>query len=195
MSSADHVMAGEALAGEAVSPRARALTEHLPARCLGVALMVSGTVPLALGTKGGPEVALWLSVVGAGFAWWAAPPVPEDREQPRLRALRRLARYRNTVLAVLALLLAAVAPAAPWAAAAHTALLLAYLLHVDTFSDVHRPPGRTAVAVAYLASGLVLLAALAPTGHSSAARLLAALGVAVAAGAVGLTLHERRAAG
>ncbi|WP_327066095.1 hypothetical protein OG500_09590 [Kitasatospora sp. NBC_01250] len=188
----DRVPDDRVRAEEPGSPVVRRLTGHLAARCLGVALVVSGTVPLALGTKGGLGIALWLSVVGAGFAWWAAPPVPEDAAQPRLRLFRQLSRHRNTVLAAVALLLAAMAPAAAWLAAASTVLVLTYLLYVDTFSDVHRPPGRTTLAVAYLASGVVLLAALVPTGHSSAARLLAALGVAVAAGAVGLTLYERR---
>jgi hypothetical protein len=178
---------------EDVSLAARLFTARLPARCLGAALLVAVIAPAVLNTKGGAGFAVWLSLVGVGFAWWAAPPVTDRSEQPRARLHQQLARHRNTVLAVVAVLISAFIAPVPWLAAASTALLLTYLLHVDTFSDVYRSPGRAAITVAYLASGVVLLAALVPTGHSTVARLLACVGVAAAAGAVGLTLYERRA--
>ncbi|MCX4745516.1 hypothetical protein OG455_08265 [Kitasatospora sp. NBC_01287] len=158
-------------------------------RLLGVALIVAAVDPVGWRPVGlGPV----LAVLGAGFAWWAAPAVPDRAERPRARLHHQLTLHRNTVLAVAAVLLAAFAPHRPWLTVAVTALLLAYLLRADAGEPLHRPPGRLTVAAAAAASALVLLAALTPTHSSGTARLLAVLGVAAAAGAVGLTLYERR---
>ncbi|MEY9946091.1 hypothetical protein [Kitasatospora sp. GAS1066B] len=169
-------------------PGARLRSWQLPSRCLGLALAVAAADPVARSTVAS---GLPVAVLAAGFAWWAAPAV-DRTERPRGRLHHQLAWHRNTALAVVAVLLAAVAPHRPWLTVTVAALLLGYLLHVDTYSPLHRPPGRAVAAAAYAASALVLLAAAAPTGSSSAARLLAVLGVAAAAGAVGLTLYERR---
>jgi hypothetical protein len=108
------------------------------------------------------------------------------------RVHRRLARHRNTVLATAAVLVAMVSHPSAWLAAAVTMLLLGYLLHVDARSHAHLPTGPGAAIAAIAAAAVVLAAALAPAQSSGAARLLAALGVAAAAGAVGLALHQRR---
>ncbi|WP_329569773.1 hypothetical protein [Kitasatospora sp. NBC_01266] len=179
---------GAKVDGAKVTRAARLSVRQLPARCLGVALAVAAADPVNRHSVG-PNVAL--AVVAAGFAWWAAPSV-DRAKHPGGRLHQQLARHRNTVLAVVAVLLTAVGPQRPWAAVAVTALLLSYLLHADTYDQLHRPPGRATVAGAYAAAALVLLAAVAPTASSQAARLLAVLGVAACAAAVGLTLYERR---
>ncbi|MGF1429891.1 hypothetical protein [Kitasatospora sp. LaBMicrA B282] len=170
-----------------------AAVEHLAGRCLGAALLVAavepaGWHPAAFGVA--------LAVLGAGFGWWAAPPVElgTDLLPLRFHWLRRAYRHRSTVLAVAAVLLAAFSPQRAWSAVATTALLLGYLLWTEGRGEVPRPASRAAVAAAFAAAALVLLAAVAPTDRSDLARLLAALGVAATAGTVGLTLYERRAA-
>jgi hypothetical protein len=164
------------------------MIKHLPSRCLGVALLVAATNPM-----GGANTVLHLLgvVVAVGFGWWAAPPLAARPSTSSARLHLRLARHRNTVLAAAAVLLAALSHPSGWLAAAITALLLGYLLHVDARSRAHLPTGPGAALSACAASALVLAAALAPAQSSGAARLLAALGLAAAAGAVGLALHQR----
>ncbi|WP_101383450.1 MULTISPECIES: hypothetical protein [Kitasatospora] len=166
----------------------RAVTERLLSRCLGMALLTAATNPM-----GGAMVALHLVGVAAavGFGWWAAPPLTTRPTAPSARLHLQLARHRNTVLATAAVLLAALTQPSAWLAAAITALLLGYLLHIDAHSHAHLPTSPGAALSACAASALVLAAALTPAQTSDAARLLAALGLAAAAGAVGLALHQR----
>ncbi|WP_051969417.1 hypothetical protein [Kitasatospora azatica] len=163
---------------------------QLPSRFLGVALLVAACNPMDRATV--RPVDFLPSLLAAGFAWWAAPPQTARPVAPSSRLLLRLARHRNTVLATAAVVLAALNPPQLALAAAITALLLGYLLHVDTRSHAHLPAGPLPTLAACGAAALVLLAALAPTHSSDAARLLAALGIGAAALAVGLTLYERR---
>ncbi|MCC9309850.1 hypothetical protein LN042_22725 [Kitasatospora sp. RB6PN24] len=130
------------------------------------------------------------AVLAVGFGWWAAPPLTVRPGPASARLHLQLARHRNTVLATVAVLLAALSHPSAWLAAAITALLLGYLLRVDARSHVHLPTGPGAILAACAASALVLAAALTPAQTSGAARLLAAFGIAVAAGAVGLALHH-----
>ncbi|GAA1234672.1 hypothetical protein GCM10009665_26110 [Kitasatospora nipponensis] len=169
---------------------ARLRGRELPARLLGGALLVSALDPAAL--RGSSAVRLVPALVVLALAWWAAPPVTARHLRTSARLHRQLARHRNTVLATTAVVLAALTHPGPWSAAMTCALLLGYLLHVDTRTHAHLPVGPGAVLASCAAAALVLAAALAPTGDSDLARLLATLGVTVTALAVGLTLWERR---
>ncbi|MFI9272897.1 hypothetical protein ACIGXM_19545 [Kitasatospora sp. NPDC052896] len=172
--------------------RSRERLDRAVARFLGIALLVAACDPA--GHTGGE---LLVPLAAAGFAWWAAPPTTArpavGRRTNGLAGLGdRLARHRNTVVATAAVLLAAVNHPPAWLAAGITALLLGYLLLVDARGVGHRPAGPLPALAACGAAALVLLAALAPTGASSWARPGAALGVAVAALGVGITLWTRR---
>lgn len=165
-------------------------TWRLPARFLGLALAAGAAAPAA----GGPlsSVGVVLVIGAAAFGWWAAPPVNARLERTEQHPLARLNRHRNTVLATGAVLLAALGSPSLWVAAGITALLLGYLLLLDSESRGRRRPGPLPAAAACAAAALVLLAAFAPTTSSDWARLPAVLGVAVAALAVAAALWARR---
>ncbi|MFE0463111.1 hypothetical protein ACFW1A_28035 [Kitasatospora sp. NPDC058965] len=166
------------------------LVRELPTRLVGVALVVAACDPMA---RADPRpVDLVVPALAAGFAWWAAPPVPGRPAAATSRVHLQLARHRNTVLAVVAVALAALLQPGVLLAVALTVLLLGYLLLVDARSHARVPLGPGPTAAACAASLLVLLAALAPAQSSPGARLFAALGIAVAALSVGATLYERR---
>jgi hypothetical protein len=166
------------------------LLRDLPARLLGATLLVAACDPMAWPDP--RPVSFLVLLVAAGFAWWAAPPVTSRPVADSFRTHRRLARHRNTMLAVVAVVLAALLRPGALLAVALTLLLLSYLLLVDARGHAHVPLGPGTTAAACAASLLVLLAALAPAPSSTAARLLAAFGIALAALAVGAALYERR---
>jgi hypothetical protein len=177
-----------AASGRRFNPR----SWQLPSRLLGIALLVGAANPM-----GGahPVLGMVRAVLGVGLGWWAAPPLTVRPTASSSRPLHRLARHRNTVLATAAVLLATVSHPSAGLAAAVTALLLGYLLHVDVRSHARLPTRPGAALSACVAAAVVLAAALAPAQSSGAARLLAAFGIAAAAGAVGLALHQRRSRG
>ncbi|GAA1949479.1 hypothetical protein [Kitasatospora viridis] len=170
----------------------RELGRQLPSRFLGAVLLVASVDPMA--AQGGTARTV-LAVAGALFGWWAAAPLTARPVAPSARLGMRIMRHRNTVLAVAAVVLAAIGNPPAWLAVAVTALLLGYLLHVDARGHAHLPAGPAATVAACAAAAVVLAAALLPAQSSQSARLLAALGVAVAGAAIGLTLHQRRTEG
>ncbi|PYC69769.1 hypothetical protein C7C46_27780 [Streptomyces tateyamensis] len=163
---------------------------ELPTRLVGTALLVAALDPVA--RSGARPLELVLLVPALGFAWWAAPPVPPRRGMEAHRPHHQLARHRNTVLAVVAVALGALHQPSALLAVALTVLLLGYLLMVDARGAAHVPLGPLPLLAAAGASLLVLLAALVPWQSTSGARLPAALGIGLAALAVGAGLYERR---
>ncbi|MFE9425031.1 hypothetical protein ACFYNO_18880 [Kitasatospora sp. NPDC006697] len=168
----------------------RDLGRRLPSRFLGAVLLLAAVNPAA--PAGGLARQL-LALVAAAFGWWAAPPLSARPVAPTARLATRLVRHRNTVLATATVLLAAIGRPPVWLAAAVTALLLGYLLHVDAGSHASLPPTPTARLAACAAAAVVLAAALVPQHQADAARPLAVLGIAVTAVSIGLTLYQRRA--
>ncbi|MDH6126374.1 hypothetical protein [Kitasatospora sp. GP82] len=184
------------MSGGGAGTRPRGL-ERSAARCLGVALAVTACNPGGHKVRPGAGDSLLTDVVlplaAAGFAWWAAPPPTRSRFDRWSTWLARLARHRNTVLAAGCVVLAALNTPPAWLAAAVTALLVGYLLFVDRSGPGRSPSGPLPAFAAFAAAGLVLSAALVPTGAVDWARPLAVLGVAVAAFGVGAALWTRPA--
>jgi hypothetical protein len=166
-------------------------------RLLGTALAVAAADPdrLARGHGArGPEIAL-LVVLGA-IAWWAAPMTDDRPTSTALRPAALARRRRNTLLPAGAVVVAALTDPPVWDAACVTALLAAYLLATDAWTNgVTAPPPRgprpAAAAGAAAACAAVFLAARVPLHGTSWARLPAALAVTATVACLALALGHR----
>lgn len=167
------------------------------ARLLGTALAVAACDPPA--AFHASFAVKTLVVIAAVAAWWAAPMVDERPIQTSARWPALARRRRTTLLAAGSVVVAALAGPPVWLAACVTVLLPAYLLATDTWTaGVTAPPGTRVAGTPALAAAaactLVFLAAQAPLGHTSWARLPAALAVAATATCLALALKHRGAA-
>jgi len=166
------------------------LRRTLPARGLALLTALAVAHPATVGD-------LPLTVVALAGAWLGAPPVADRPLAPSARWRSRLGRHRNTVLAAGLVVLAAIRTPPLWLGGAETALILAYLLLLD--SRTGGPPGRRRLRplpllAAYGASLLVLAAgSIRPeAGGSWWLRLVAVVALAGTAAAVAVALGARR---
>jgi hypothetical protein len=172
------------------------LPAQLPARFLGTALALAACdAPDVGGMRAGVRV--FLLVVVAGFAWWAAPMIDERPVRTSLRWQRIAARRRPTLLAVASVLAAVATDPPTWVAACVVALFLAYLLITDdwimgsTAPRAARAPGPALTAAG--AAALTFVCATVPVASTSWARLPAALALAATAACLALAIRGRRA--
>ncbi|OIJ69804.1 hypothetical protein WN71_000870 [Streptomyces mangrovisoli] len=169
------------------------LTSRATDRLLGTALAVAACDPPAV--PHAPLLVKLLVLGAAAGAWWAAPMVDLRPVQTSGRWRTLAARRRTTVLPAAAIAVAAATNPAPWLVACIAALLLAYLLVTDAWTvGATAPPGRpqaTPALAAAAATAVVLLAAQAPVGGTSWARLPASLAVAATAVCLVLALRTR----
>ena len=168
-------------------------------RVFGVALAVAVADPPDgfMGTSS-PQIALLLAL----FALWAAAPVVRRPVLTVHRWLNLLARHRNTVFAGACTVVAAAGRPALWLMIADAALLLGYLLALDSVAA--GPIGGRQLrsgwpaGLAAAATALVLaLVRLTSDAHSSVlaedGRWLASVGALLAGGALALAFLPRRA--
>ena len=113
------------------------LPETLPTRILGAVLLVGALDPARWPAYLGPQWFFGGAALVAGF--WAAAPVVDRPEARSYRLRHQLDRYRNTLLAAAAALLAAFQSPPVWLMAVELALLLTYLILVDTGTAPGRP--------------------------------------------------------
>ncbi len=175
-----------------MTPTRPTRSQQLPARLLGLALGASAALVAARQLPLGLPAALVLAA--AGFGYWAGPPLSARQERPAQHWQARLSRHRNTALAAGSVVLATGGRPPAWLAVEIAALLLGYLLLLDTESRGHPPTGPRQALAAVTATALVLLAAFAPTSASTWARLPALLGVLAATAVLTATLWPRRRA-
>jgi hypothetical protein len=168
---------------------------NLPVRLLGVLGAVLATDPPGWADR--PRLQLVLPLALAMGAWFAATPVSARPVATGYRWFQRLARHRNTAFAAICVLVAALNPPPTWLAACEVALLLSYLVLLD--SIVAGPPAARllrspwTLSAAYCAAAVVLAAAVLPVAPSGAwARLAAAVALVAAAAAVTAALITRR---
>jgi hypothetical protein len=165
-----------------------------PAQLLGCVLALLVTNPAAW--AGRPATDLVVPLFALAAAFFAAAPLTARPVATGYRWHARLSRHRNTAFAVMCIVLAAVDPPPAWLAAVDSILLLTYLLAVDAV--VAGPPGLRllrrplTLLAAYGGTAAVLSAALLPTTPlGPTARLLAALALAAAGGAVAVAVGVR----
>jgi hypothetical protein len=154
--------------------RAAALQQDIPARLVGICLLLATLDPARVSAEYGER---WIaSAVAVALGALAAPPV---RQRPALSGYRlksRISRNRNTLLPCAAVVLAASTSPSAWLMALDLALLLAYLSLLDLTGQAPGAPrslGSHALA-ATAAAGLVLAASLAPATGGWWGRLVAA---------------------
>jgi hypothetical protein len=165
-------------------------------RLLGTALAVAAGDPDRLSRGSSRPGETVLLAVLAAVAWFAAPMTDQRPASSALRPSELAWRRRNTLLAAGAVVVAALTDPPLWDAACVTALLIAYLLATDAWTNgvtaraPRRPRAGTAAGCA-AACALVLLVARVPFDHTSWARLPAALAVLATVGCLALALGHR----
>lgn len=162
-----------------ISRAGTALQQDVPARILGMGLLVATLYPGRLSDLFGTR---WV-LVGAALitGCWAAPPLRERPVMTGFRLWSRVSRHRNTLLASVGVLLAATSSPPTWLMVADLVLVLMYLSLLDLYGEAPAtPPGLGGHAVvAWIAAGVVLAAALAPVSGGWWGRIVAAGAVLV----------------
>ncbi|WP_034269788.1 hypothetical protein [Actinospica robiniae] len=157
-----------------ISRVAGALQRDVPARILGMGLLVATLYPARLGEQFGTRWVLVGAALVAGC--WAAPPLRERPVMAGHKLWSRVSRYRNTLLPCVGVLLAATSTPPTWLMVVDLVLVLMYLSVLDLHSEAPgTPPGLGSHAVAaWIAAGTVLGAALTPVSGGWWGRIVAA---------------------
>jgi hypothetical protein len=171
------------------------LLDTLPTRVLGAVLLAGALDPARWPAYLSPQWFFGGAALVAGF--WAGSPVVDRPEARSYRLRHQLDRYRNTLLAAAAALLAAFQSPPVWLMAVELALLLTYLVLVDSGTAPGRPAGQQLdhAAYAYAGSALVLLAALAPVNGGGWGRIVAGIAALGTLGLLFAAVRLRYAAG
>lgn len=199
-SAAPNRMSGHVV--QAISSQS-ALQSALPNRAvqfLGVALALTATDPAELAQRGPVYWLLTIAVMVAAI--WAAPIVAQ---RPAIAAVHwntQLARHRNTVFAVGCTVIAGLNDPPAWLIVVAAALLMTYLLAVDTLAagpiGIRQLRHGVAPLAATAATAVTLLGAAAPVNSGAAwGRIVAAVAVTAAALATSaaLWIRQRQRAG
>jgi hypothetical protein len=168
-------------------------------RVFGAALAVAAADPPDgfMGTSS-PQIALLLGL----FALWAAAPVVRRPVLTVHRWLNLLARHRNTVFAGACTVVAAAGRPALWLMIADAALLLGYLLALDSVAAgpiggrqlrSGWPAGLAAAATALVLALVRLTSDAQSSVLAEGGRWLASVGALLAGGALALAFLPRRA--
>lgn len=162
-----------------ISRAVTALQRDVPSRILGMVLLVATLDPARIDNALG---ARWIVAAAALIAGcWAGPPLRERPAMSGYKLWSRVSRYRNTLLATVGVLLAATSTPPTWLMVADLVLVLMYLSVLDLYGAAPGTPaglGGHAVA-AWIASGVVLAAALTPVSGGWWGRIVAAGAVLV----------------
>ena len=185
----------DATTADEAAPGLAARFEALPMCVLGALLLFGALDPARWPDYLSPQWFLGAVALGAGF--WAGLPIVDRPVMASYRLGHQLLRQRNTLLVAVSALLAALQDPPVWLMVAEVLLLLTYLTLIDTRSTPARPTNRqwSHAACAYAASGLVLLAALAPVTGGWWGRLVAAVAVLGTLGLLWAALRLRDPAG
>lgn len=162
---------------------------------LGMALVLAAVDPTKLGSRG--PIGWLFTMAALVAAIWAAPVVSRRPTAQSIRLANQLGRHRNTAFAVGCTIVAGFSDPPVWLMVIDAALLLAYLLVVDTFAagpiGIRQLRQGIAPLCAAAAVAIVLLAAQAPVNSGAVwGRIVGALAVAAAAAAAGAALWIRQ---